>query len=152
MVDIRSRVWPDELALEIAQHDRQARQLLAQIVMQLARDPRSLRFLRVDQAASQVLVLRGSRPEALLALAQGTLSAPPTDPLHGQAGDEGTLHGDDQRRAEDVGFVPFPDARLPEQDGAPRWQPGFSDVPRLQLGRVVGGQAVFLKRCMNAAR
>ena len=46
-----------QLALEPAQHDADAGELLAHVVVQVARDARPLLFLRVDQAAGEILVL-----------------------------------------------------------------------------------------------
>ena len=63
LVGLAQRFGPAQVALEAAQHDADAGHLLAHVVVQVARDPRALRFLRVDQAAGEIAVLLVGSPQ-----------------------------------------------------------------------------------------
>ena len=55
--------------LETTEGDRHTRQLLADVVVQIPRDPRPLDILRLDQPAGQILNLSMTRLQCRLALA-----------------------------------------------------------------------------------
>lgn len=61
--DFAWRMQLANLVLEPAHHDAETGQLLADIIVQLARDARALLFLRVDQAAGQIAILFGGLPK-----------------------------------------------------------------------------------------
>ena len=75
---LRLRARPADVALQNTQHDPDTSELLAEVVVQLPRNTRSLCFLSVDQAAGKVLILLDGDPEPSLALSQRHFgSAPP---------------------------------------------------------------------------
>ena len=75
---LRLRARPADVALQNTQHDPDTSELLAEVVVQLPRNTRSLGFLSVDQAAGKVLILLDGDTEASLALSQRNFgSAPP---------------------------------------------------------------------------
>ena len=73
-VGLRSR--PAQAMLEAAQHHRQHREPLAEIVVQIAPDARPFRFLRGNQPAGEILILLIALSKLRLAVAQRAFDAP----------------------------------------------------------------------------
>ena len=69
-------------ALEAAERDRQAGELLAQVVVQVARDPRPLDFLGRDQPSGQILNLLMAGLQDRLVLAHRLFGALPFGDVH----------------------------------------------------------------------
>ena len=74
--------------LEAAEHHRQHRQPLADIVVQIARDARPFRFLRGNQPAGEILILADALSKRPLALAQRIFDPSASDALNHQPGNQ----------------------------------------------------------------
>ncbi len=109
--------------LEPGRIDRQPRQALAEIVVQLARDRLALLLLRVEQAAIEDV-------HALLCQ-----TAPGA--LHEEGGDEERLDQDDSDRDENGIAVRLPESGRAEPQLAPRRQAGKRNVEAFELAPVV---------------
>ena len=113
--------------------DRDIRQLLADVVVQIAGDVGARRFLGVDEAAGHV-------PDAIVAGAQRRFARPDrvvgaAQPraLPQQPGDQQQLRDHDDDRRHDVGAVQFPRGRHAEADVRARGKQRLVDAPAPQL-------------------
>ena len=97
LLQIRADLILAQPLLETAEGDRHTSQLLAHVVVQVARDARAFRFLGGDQAAGEILILFGHRAVLLLALPQRQLGAAAPGALDHQSGDQRALQPDAAR-------------------------------------------------------
>ena len=97
-----------------AQHDAETGNLLADVVVQVAGDPRPLGLLLVNQAAGEVTVLLGNQALAALAVAQRLFGAASTGALGHHGGNQPALEQQQRHGRDDVGAVPGPTRLAPE--------------------------------------
>ena len=105
-----------EAGLEAGDHDRQGRDPLAHIVMEIAGDAAALGFLRRDQPAEEIGDLAVAGLERRVVVEQRRLDAPPPGALDQQSGDERGLQQHQHQRRRDVGLVPIPQGRVAKHD------------------------------------
>src|SRR5262245_53971607 len=111
-----------ELALELTQTDGQRRDLLVQIVMQLASDVFALLLLRDEQPSRKVFDPGAAFAQILL--------RPPAPGALGQQREDQYRFDDTQRDdANDPPFIKLPERGFSEADDAARRQPIFTDSP-----------------------
>ena len=135
--DVRARPHTWRVAeSELIDIDGQQRDLLAEIVVKLARDARALDFLRGDEAAGEPSRILLAYLQCMFVDSQGTFRAAPPRSLKQQAGDQAALNREHRQDAGDVGPVLLPERVLAKLDvGAGRQQPGI-DVPLTELSPV----------------
>ena len=96
--------------------DRQQRQLLADVVVQFARDARPLGFLRGDQPAGEIADPGVAAAKLRLALEDALFGLTALSSMHEQTGDEHRLYEQHRDCANDVELVALPGGRLSKLD------------------------------------
>ncbi len=118
---------------ERLQLDRHYRDLLADVVVELARDVRSLGVLRSEQAYTKVVNTVVARAEFRLASTRPLFGPPQPYPLQEQDHDECRLREEQYRDSDDVASVTLQDARHLEHDARSRRHARIADAPALKL-------------------
>ena len=113
--------------------DRQQRQLLADVVVQFARDARPLGFLRGDQPAGEIADPGVAAAKLCLALEDALFGLAALPSVHQQAGDEQRLYQQHRECANDVELVALPGGRLTKLDRGSGRDASLADVPATEL-------------------
>ena len=113
--------------------DRQQRQLLADVVVQFARDARPLGFLRGDQTAGEIADPGVAVAKFCLALEDALFGLTALPSMHEQTGDEQRLDQQHRDRADDVELVALPGGRLTKLDTGSGRDASLADVPATEL-------------------
>src|SRR6185295_18844844 len=138
LLDFQRRARLGHLPLEIAQHDGDARELLTQVIVEISRDARTLLFLRMDQPASEILILLIRLTECRRTLADRHLRTASPGVLDNQAPNQCALKHEERAGPQDVPLVRIPRRRLPKLDDAPRRQACLVDAVAPQLTPIEG--------------
>ena len=151
----RSGRAPDwlQLAFEPAQHDADAGQLLADVVVQVARDARALRLPgRRSGGRRDPDSVRRSRDSGARSAQRELPCGAACVRWTTRPAISALCNPRTSAAADDVRSVLIPDARLPEPDEASRGQARLADAPALELAPVEHRLSVGLRGGLDAAR
>ena len=127
----------NRLVEELEIHRQQA-DLLADVVVQFAGDPRTLRVLGVEQPRPEVVDAPGTAAQRFFAAAQSIFGRSALPSLRKQAGDEKPLRHQHCRTAQHVDPGPLPHRRL--RRSFLEFALAAACYPGIALGRMDGGQ------------
>src|SRR5439155_11141689 len=110
--------------------------LLADVVVQLARDTRALGFLGRDEPCAEIVNALVAGAQLFFASPDLPLGLSPPRPLNEHTGDQRGLREEERRHDEDVELVALPGAGLTKPDEGAWGNARFADVPSLKLAPV----------------
>src|SRR3954451_19064319 len=116
--------------------NRQHEHPLADVVVQLARDPGTLAFLGSQQTRREIAVALIAPEKLALARPQLSFRLSPSPALNQQPGNQDALREEQSDGAEDVGFVTVPDRWISKPDERAGGDARFVDAPAPKLAPV----------------